>query len=99
MRQGHKTNARRALYAGQQADTGEAGGEDISWDIDISAVEGAAQAEEGQADIDWDAAPAADGDAAAENIAWDIGVDDNAAQEAPELALTGERTLLCLTLS
>ncbi len=86
----------RHFVAGQEPHTSKADGGDISWDIDISAAEGTTQADEGQADIDWDAAPAADEDIPAQNIDWDIGVDDNATQEAPELAQTGKSTVLSL---
>ena len=84
------------FVAGQEPHTSEADGGDISWDIDISAAEGADQAEEGLADIDWDADPMADGDTPAHNIDWDIGVDANAVQKAPELTQTGKNSVLCL---
>lgn len=80
----------KRYFAGQEAPISEADGGDISWDIDMSAAEGTDPAEEGQADIDWDADPTADGDISAQNIDWDIGMDNNVGQEASDVAQTGE---------
>ena len=68
----------------------EAEGGEISWDIDMSAAEETTQAVEGQADINWDADPAAEGDASAHNIDWDIGVDETVGQGASDAAHTGK---------
>ena len=67
----------------------EAQGEEISWDIDISGAESAAEADGAPADIDWDAAPVPESDASAHDINWDIEVDDNVQQESMPPALAG----------
>ena len=76
----------------------EADGGQISWDIDVSAAEETTQAVEGQANIDWDADPVADGGSSAQNIDWDIGVDENVGQEASDAAHAGKLPAPSLTM-
>lgn len=83
--------------AGQDTPATKPEGGEISWDIDMSAAEGADQEEDAPADIDWDAdpvpAPESEGDAGTGNIDWDIAVNDDATQVPAPAAPQGKPLL------